>query len=183
LESESSSFVEETQSSSLNLIKKYEVLDGLGYGGFSTVVKVEEIHSKQKYAMKVISKKRDSSLTYQNRLKLELEIMLNNKNTQGPFLQQCLDSFENVNTLYFITDLIKGGDLFFHLTDRIPKNKSVSKGFKENEAKNILAELYLAIEHLHKYKYIHRDIKIENVMLDRKGHVKLVDFGLATRLE
>jgi serine/threonine protein kinase len=77
--------------------------------------------------------------------------------------------------------VIKGGDLFFHLTERMTNSKK-KHAFTENEARIILAETYLGIEHLHQHGYIHCDIKIENIMLDVNGHVKIVDFGLATRI-
>ena len=57
--------------------------------------------------------------------------------------------------------------------------KATSKGFAESQAQVLLAEVVLGLEHLHKHDFIHRDIKVENVMLDAAGHAKLIDFGLA----
>ncbi len=51
--------------------------------------------------------------------------------------------------------------------------------FKEDEAKLYIAELILAIEHLHEHDIIYRDLKPENILLDEKGHIKLADFGLS----
>jgi len=53
------------------------------------------------------------------------------------------------------------------------------KRFSENLARFYAAEIYLALSHLHKEKFIYRDLKPENVVLDKNGHVKLIDFGLA----
>ena len=62
------------------------------------------------------------------------------------------------------------GELFYHL--------SHNKKFNENDARIIIAEIILALEHLHKHDIMYRDLKPENVLVDFQGHVKLTDFGL-----
>ena len=69
-----------------------------------------------------------------------------------------------------VLDYCPGGDLSFHLTREL---------FEENEAKFFIAELILAIEHLHNLDIIYRDLKPENILIDSEGHIKLADFGLA----
>jgi len=160
----------------------YEFMDGLGLGGFSTVVKVKEIHSRERFAMKVIAKRKLGKPLLQDRIKLELDIMTHNQQTSAPFLQQCFDSFEDKFNVFFVSELIRGGDLFFHLSERTTTTGK-TQGFSEEEARILLAEIYLGLEFLHKRNYIHGDIKIENIMVDNSGHVKIVDFGLAARLE
>jgi serine/threonine protein kinase len=73
-----------------------------------------------------------------------------------------------------------GGDLFYHLCSRV---KKTGKGFSESEGRILLAEIFLAIDHLHQHNIIHRDIKIENVMIDANGHIKLADFGSSLEIE
>jgi len=119
----------------------------------------------------------------QSRIKLELEVMMHNQQTNAPFLQQCFDSFEDKFNVFFITELIRGGDLFFHLSELPLSCNRITNGFSEDESRILLAEIFLGLEFLHQQNYIHCDIKIENVMIDSNGHVKIVDFGLATRLE
>jgi len=98
----------------------------------------------------------------------------------SPFVQRCHAAFESQTNIFFVVDLCSGGDLHFHLASQ----RSEENGWKirEKEGRVILAELALAVEHLHGQGYIHKDIKIENVMLDHRGHVKLVDFGLVDKL-
>ena len=68
-------------------------------------------------------------------------------------------------------EMINGGDLFIHMKPKEP--------FTENQAKFYMAEIVLALEHLHKKGVVYRDLKPENIMLDMGGHVKISDFGLA----
>jgi len=154
----------------------YDVTDGLGTGGFSIVLKVQELYSNKCYAMKMINKKTQTM----DQTKSELSIMTSNHQTQSPFLQQCHHAFENSTHVFFIIDYHSGGDLFYHLNKKINETK---KPFNENEVQFIIAEISLGLEHIHKQGVIHRDIKIENIMLDSKGHVKIVDFGLAINLK
>jgi len=168
------------QSSSPSSPPMYRVLDGLGQGGYATVVKVEHLLNKKTFAMKVITKnisddpkkRLDHKEQLQNELKFMTELPYN------PFVQRCHCAFESPSSVYFILDLYSGGDLFYHLVTKSQSNES----FHEKEVKIILAELFLALEHLHFYNIIHRDVKIENIMLDGNGHVKLIDFGLSKQL-
>jgi len=70
-----------------------------------------------------------------------------------------------------VFDYYNGGELFFHLQ----KNKR----FNEKIAKFYACEIYLALTYLHENNVIYRDLKPENIILDKEGHIKLIDFGLA----
>lgn len=68
-------------------------------------------------------------------------------------------------------DFVNGGELFYHLR--------INKRFPEKRAKIYAAEIFLALDHLHKHNIIYRDLKPENILIDKEGHIKLTDFGLA----
>jgi serine/threonine protein kinase len=70
-----------------------------------------------------------------------------------------------------ILDYCPGGDLAFHLNKR--------QIFDEKDAMFFMAEVILAIEYIHSLNIIYRDLKPENILIDKDGHVKLADFGLA----
>lgn len=80
-------------------------------------------------------------------------------------------AFQTEGKLYLVLDYLRGGDLFTRL------NKEVM--FTEEDVKFYLAELALALDHLHSLGIIYRDLKPENILLDSGGHINLTDFGLS----
>ncbi|KAL0810346.1 hypothetical protein ABMA28_010498 [Loxostege sticticalis] len=84
-------------------------------------------------------------------------------------------AFQDENNLYLVMDYYCGGDLLTLLSkfeDRLP----------EDMAKFYIAEMVLAIQSVHELRYVHRDIKPDNVLLDASGHIRLADFGSCLRL-
>ena len=79
--------------------------------------------------------------------------------------------FQNDFRIYFIMDFIKGGELYRHL--------SRMKRFSEEETRFMIAQIALALGHLHKKNILYRDLKPENVLFNEDGYLKLADFGLA----
>jgi len=150
------------------------VVRGLGQGGYGVVMEVKHKIMRRRFAMKVVSKDKLRSRRERERMALELKIM--ECMSPSPFTQQLHMSFETKTSIFMVMDLHGGGDLFFHLMERI---ETCGTAFSEKEVCVLLAEVTLALEHVHKEGYIHRDLKVENVMLDSSGHVKLIDFGLA----
>ena len=87
-----------------------------------------------------------------------------------PFISRMHYAFQNDRQLFFVLDFCAGGDLYYHLTRM--KN-SRFKHFSEEATQFYVAELILALEHLHNQGIVYRDLKLENVMLDEDGHVKV----------
>ena len=85
-------------------------------------------------------------------------------------------SFAQENYLFFVLEYIQGGDFSTILKDYTCLDETYAKFY--------IAEMVLAISYLHDNNIIHRDLKPENVLIDKDGHIKLVDFGLSeTHLE
>jgi serine/threonine protein kinase len=93
------------------------------------------------------------------------------RSLESPFLVGLKFSFQTDTDLYLITDFKSGGELFWHLQKETR--------FSEERARFYIAELVLALEHLHRYNIVYRDLKPENILLDATGHVALCDFGLS----
>ena len=89
----------------------------------------------------------------------------------NPFIVQLHSAFTSKNYVYFVLDLCSGGDLF----NMIQKHRN----FNTKQAKLLIAEVILAIQHLHKHNILYRDMKPENILIDQDGNLKLTDFGLS----
>lgn len=147
----------------------FEYLKLIGRGTFGRVFQVRKKDTKRIYAMKVLSKreiaiKKEVTHTMGERKILE-------KSLDCPFLVGLKFSFQSEQELYFVTDYKSGGELFWHLQRE--------GRFTEERARFYIAELVIALGHLHKYNIVYRDLKPENILLDATGHVALCDFGLS----
>jgi len=149
--------------------RDFEYLKLIGRGTFGKVFQVRKKDTRRIYAMKVLSKreialKKEVTHTMGERRILE-------KSLDCPFLVGLKFSFQSELELFFVTDYKSGGELFWHLQRE--------GRFTEERARFYIAELVLALEHLHKYDIVYRDLKPENILLDATGHVALCDFGLS----
>jgi protein-serine/threonine kinase len=101
----------------------------------------------------------------------ERNILVRTATTDSPFIVGLKFSFQTPTDLYLVTDFMSGGELFWHLQKE--------GRFNEQRAKFYIAELILALQHLHQHHIVYRDLKPENILLDANGHVALCDFGLS----
>uniref|UniRef100_A0A1I8F118 non-specific serine/threonine protein kinase n=1 Tax=Macrostomum lignano TaxID=282301 RepID=A0A1I8F118_9PLAT len=152
----------------------FELIKVLGRGGYGKVFLARKARGADKgtmYAMKVLRKaslvrsKKDTAHTKSERSILEL--------IRHPFLVELHYAFQTSGRLYLILEYLAGGELFTQL-----EREGV---FNERTAQFYLAEIVLALGHLHQQGIVYRDLKPENVLLSRAGHVKLTDFGLSKR--
>ena len=152
-------------------LEEFEIIKTIGKGGFGKVVKVTKKDNKKIYAMKIMNKTKLTNTRQLQCLIAEKNIMLND----NPFLVHLHYSFQTEDKLYFVMDYISNGDLSQHL--------SMKGRFNEKEIRFIIAEIVLALEHLHGCGIIYRDLKLENILMDKEGHICLTDFGLSKELE
>ncbi|XP_054248481.1 citron Rho-interacting kinase isoform X1 [Indicator indicator] len=153
-------------------VKDFEVKSVVGCGHFGEVKVVREKVTGDVYAMKVMSK--ESLLAQEHVSFFEEERSILSQST-SPWIPQLQYAFQDKKNLYLVMEYQPGGDLL-SLLNRYEDQ------LDESMVQFYLAELVLAIHSVHQMGYVHRDIKPENVLIDRTGHIKLVDFGSAAKM-
>nr|XP_023014547.1 ribosomal protein S6 kinase 2 beta isoform X1 [Leptinotarsa decemlineata] len=149
---------------------QFELLKVLGEGSFGKVFLARKVVGNDAgtlYAMKVL-KKATLKVRDRHRTKMERNILVE---VEHPFIVKLHYAFQTEGKLYLILDFLRGGDLFSRLSKEVM--------FTEEDVKFYLAELALALNHLHSLGIIYRDLKPENILLDSDGHIALTDFGLS----
>jgi len=140
----------------------------IGKGSFGKVYLARHHSEARCYAVKVLQKRMIVSRNETQHIMSERNVLL--KNLHHPFLVGLHYSFQTKDKLYFVLDYICGGELFYYLQrERV---------FSESRARFYTAEAGSALGYLHSRGIIYRDLKPENMLLDRQGHVMLTDFGL-----
>lgn len=140
-------------------------------GTFGQVYQVHKRGTRQVYAMKKLSKKVIVQKKEVAHTIGERNILVRTASADSPFIVGLKYSFQTPENLYLVTGFMSGGELFYHLQKE--------GRFTEARAKFYIAELILALEHLHKFNIVYRDLKPENILLDAVGHIALCDFGLS----
>ncbi|TFJ98001.1 leucine-rich repeat-containing protein 4B [Platysternon megacephalum] len=150
----------------------FEILKVIGRGAFSEVAVVKMKRTSQVYAMKIMNKwdmlKRGEVSCFRE----ERDVLVNGDKR---WITQLHFAFQDENYLYLVMEYYVGGDLLTLLSkfgDRIPLDM----------ARFYLAEMVMAIDSIHRLGYVHRDIKPDNILLARWGHIRLGDFASCPKL-
>ncbi|KAK7992503.1 kinase-like domain-containing protein [Apiospora saccharicola] len=149
----------------------FQILRLIGKGTFGQVYQVRKKDSNRIYAMKVLSKKVIVQKKEVAHTVGERNILVRTAMSESAFIVGLKFSFQTSGDLFLVTDYMSGGELFWHLQKE--------GRFDEKRAKFYIAELILAIQHLHHSDIVYRDLKPENILLDANGHIALCDFGLS----
>lgn len=149
----------------------FESLRCLGKGTYGTVLLVKQGVTGRLYAQKQLKK---ATLTVHKKLveQTRTERSILESVNRHPFVVKLFYAFQDREKLYLILEYAQGGELFTHLAQE--------RMFSEEVASFYMAEMALALEHLHRdLGVIYRDLKPENCLLDSEGHLLLTDFGLS----
>ncbi|KAF0310045.1 Citron Rho-interacting kinase [Amphibalanus amphitrite] len=150
----------------------FEVHKTIGRGHFGQVHVVRERRTGDVFAMKTLRKQDTLAQSGVMFYEEERDIMTE---ATSPWITALHYAFQDAQQLYLVMDFHPGGDLMM-LLDRF------DGVLDEKTSRFYLAEIALALHDLHNMGYVHRDVKPENILLDRCGHAKLADFGSAARL-
>jgi len=146
-----------------------QTLGLLGCGGFGAVYLVEHARTKETYALKAISKGYILQCGMEESVRNEKSILTM---VNSPFIIRLFETYNGGQSLYFLMEAALGGELF------ATYNRKNFFGSAKH-AQFYIAGAICAIEYLHARRVIYRDLKPENLILTKTGHIKLIDMGLA----
>ncbi|XP_052766750.1 RAC serine/threonine-protein kinase-like isoform X2 [Mya arenaria] len=148
-------------------LEDFQFLKMLGKGTFGKVILCKEKSTNHLYAIKILKK---AVIIQKDEVAHTLTENRVLQTTKHPFLTQLKYSFQTPDRLCFVMEYVNGGELFFHL--------SRERVFAEERTKFYGAEIISALGYLHENNIVYRDLKLENLLLDKDGHIKIADFGL-----
>lgn len=148
--------------------ESFEFIKLISKGNYGRVWLVRRKVVGDIYAMKIVNFAEKMSKNNLDLLRKENQIF---SLISGDFVVKALFTFTYETYICFVMEYMTGGDLGSYLEKQ--------SYFEEKDAKFYIAEVILAVEHLHQQNIIHRDLKPDNILLDTEGHIKLTDFGLS----
>ncbi|XP_019628022.1 PREDICTED: protein kinase C iota type-like isoform X5 [Branchiostoma belcheri] len=149
-------------------LDEFDLLRVIGRGSYAKVLMVKLRKTQRIYAMKVVKKELvndDEDIDWVQTEKHVFETASNH-----PFLVGLHSCFQTESRLFFVIEFVNGGDLMFHMQRQ--------RKLPEDHARFYAAEISCALNFLHERGIVYRDLKLDNVLLDSDGHVKLTDYGM-----
>lgn len=150
----------------------------LGTGTFGRVKLVHHLSTNETFAIKAMNKADIVASNQQQNILSEKQLLMDCRNC--PFIINLVKTFNRANQIYMLMEFIQGGELWSYIYERIslvPRNEK--GGFQLSSIKFYIANIVIALEYLHSKNIAYRDLKPENLVVDNKGYIKIVDFGFA----
>lgn len=149
------------------IVKNYQLIEEIGVGAFSHVFKALNLTTKEFVAIKRMTKSPNRRVEM---LSVNRELGVMNA-ANHPMICKLYDCFEDEQHIYIVMELAAGTTLLRYINSR--------GRIKEEETKKLFVQLLDIVDYLHTLNIVHRDLKVENIMLDEKGNMKLIDFGFS----
>uniref|UniRef100_A0A665X2G3 protein kinase C n=1 Tax=Echeneis naucrates TaxID=173247 RepID=A0A665X2G3_ECHNA len=146
----------------------FDLIRVIGRGSYAKVLLVRLKKNEQMYAMKVVKKELvhdDEDIDW-----VQTEKHVFEQASTNPFLVGLHSCFQTESRLFLVIEYVNGGDLMFHMQRQ--------RKLPEEHARFYAAEICIALNFLHEKGIIYRDLKLDNVLLDHEGHIKLTDYGM-----
>ena len=150
----------------------FEILGNIGRGGFATVLLARDKNCHEYFALKTIAKRNGKAKTNLECVQSEIDALCE---LRHEFIVSFFATFQDAAHVYFLLELAEGGTL----ADLLKRRRAP---VDESSALFYVAEISIALHHVHSKGFIYRDLKLENILLAASGHIKLADFGLAMRV-
>ncbi|XP_067292169.1 NUAK family SNF1-like kinase 1 [Pseudorasbora parva] len=151
-----------------NLKHRYELLETLGRGTYGKVKKAIERHSGREVAIKSIKKEKIKDEQDMVHIRREIEIM---SSLRHPHIISIYEVFENKDKIVIVMEYASKGELYDYISER--------RRLTERETRHFFRQIVSAVHYCHKNGVVHRDLKLENVLLDENCNIKIADFGLS----
>ena len=147
---------------------RFERIRLIGRGGCADVYLVQDKHTFEYFALKVLSKAEVILLDQVSNVRTERDVL---SAVDNQWVVQLKASFQDSENLYLVLEYVPGGDLMTAMMR--------AGVFPEATARFFAGEIVLALNSIHRMNVIHRDLKMENILIREDGHIKLTDFGLS----
>ncbi|XP_076860511.1 protein kinase C zeta type isoform X1 [Brachyhypopomus gauderio] len=149
-------------------LSDFDLIRVIGRGSYAKVLLVRLKKTEHVYAMKVVKKELvhdDEDIDW-----VQTEKHVFEQASCNPFLVGLHSCFQTESRLFLVIEYVNGGDLMFHMQRQ--------RKLPEEHARFYAAEICIALNFLHEKGIIYRDLKLDNVLLDQDGHIKLTDYGM-----
>ncbi|KAL4467544.1 hypothetical protein ABPG72_004612 [Tetrahymena utriculariae] len=165
----------QTKSDTMKIsISDFDIFATLGTGTFGRVrqVKLKGDTNKEIFALKMLKKTEIVRLNQVEHINSEKKIL---QSVKHPFIVQMKQSFQDDKYIYMLFEYIQGGELFSRLRKEGRFSNDVGLFYT--------CQILLALQYLHQHDIVYRDLKPENLLIDKEGNIKITDFGFAKKLD
>ncbi|KAG9395964.1 Protein kinase domain [Carpediemonas membranifera] len=155
-------------------LKDFELIRCIGRGAFGEVHVAKELETGRICALKILRKKDMLKRHQISHVRAERDILAKGSTADSDetWITELYYSFQDPSSLYLVMEYAPGGDLMTLLMKKDTLSEATVRFY--------MAEIIMAVQHVHELGYIHRDLKPDNVLFTADGHIRLSDFGLAS---